>query len=137
MNIRHMQYMAAIAEEGSLSRAARRLGVSQPALSNWLSDLEGEFATPLFIRSGRRLTLTPAGKIYLDGCRRMIQLNSQMVRALSASAKGLKESILLGGSPIRGARTFACIFTDFRKEYPGCGPGFHLRKKTVSCGRPC
>ena len=118
MNIRHMQYMAAIAEEGSLSRAARRLGVSQPALSNWLSDLEGEFATPLFIRSGRRLTLTPAGKIYLDGCRRMIQLNSQMVRALSASAKGLKESILLGGSPIRGARTFACIFTDFRKEYP-------------------
>ena len=118
MNIRHMQYMAAIAEEGSLSRAARRLGVSQPALSNWLSDLEGEFATPLFIRSARRLTLTPAGKIYLDGCRRMIQLNSQMVRALSASAKGLKESILLGGSPIRGARTFACIFTDFRKEYP-------------------
>ena len=118
MNIRHMQYMAAIADEGSLSRAARRLGVSQPALTNWLSDLEQELKTPLFIRSGRHLTLTPAGRIYLDGCRRIIQLKNQMLRALSASKKGLKESIILGGSPIRGARTFACIFTDFRNKYP-------------------
>ncbi|HIZ79497.1 MAG TPA: LysR family transcriptional regulator [Candidatus Lachnoclostridium stercorigallinarum] len=118
MNIRHMQYMDAIAEEGSLSRAARRLGVSQPALSNWLADLEKELQTSLFIRSGRRLILTPAGNIYLDGCRRMIQLKTQMTRALSASARGLKESIILGGSPIRGARTFACIFSDFRRKYP-------------------
>lgn len=118
MNFRRMQYLAAIADEGSLNQAARRLKISQPALSSWLTSLEEELGTSLVIRSRKRALLTPAGKIYLNGCRRILQLNSQMIRALSASAEGQAETIVMGGSPIRGARTFACIFTEFHHRFP-------------------
>ncbi len=118
MNTRQMQYMAAIAEEGSLNRAAARLSVSQPALSSWLAALEDELGTPLVIRSKKQAVLTPAGKIYLNGCRRVLQLKSQMTHAMAISAGGGTEAIVMGGSPIRGARTFACVFQDFRRRFP-------------------
>ena len=66
MDVTQQQYISAIAREGSLTAAARSLGVSQPALSNWLKNLEEQLGIQLVIRSKRHLVLTPAGKIYLE-----------------------------------------------------------------------
>lgn len=70
MELRHLRYFVAVAEEGSLLNAAeRRLHTSQPSLSRQIRDLETEVGVPLLERQPRGMTLTPAGKIFLDHAR--------------------------------------------------------------------
>lgn len=70
MELRHLRYFVAIAEEGSLTLAAeRRLHTAQPSLSRQMRDLEHEVGTPLLLRGARGVELTPAGRAYLDHAR--------------------------------------------------------------------
>jgi DNA-binding transcriptional LysR family regulator len=61
MELRHLRYFAAVAAQGSLSRAAERLHLSQPSLSRQIRQLERDIGTPLFERTTNGTTLTPAG----------------------------------------------------------------------------
>ena len=72
MDVRIMEYMQMIEQEKSLSQAAQKLNISQPALSQALSKLEKSFKSPLFVRSNRQMTPTRIGQIYLDGAREML-----------------------------------------------------------------
>ena len=71
MDLRHLPYFVAVAEEGSFTRAARRLYMSQPALSQRVRKLEEEFGAELFVRRGRAVELTGAGHMLLEGARGM------------------------------------------------------------------
>lgn len=64
-NYHHLRYFRAVATDGNLTRTARRLRVSQSALSAQIRQLEAELGEPLFLRAGRRLTLTEAGEVAL------------------------------------------------------------------------
>jgi len=67
MELRHLRYFVAVAEEGSLTvAAARRLHTAQPSLSRQIRDLEDEVGAPLLIRSARGIELTAAGRVFLD-----------------------------------------------------------------------
>ncbi len=66
LNYHHLQYFQIVAHEGHLTRAARRLNVSQSALSSQIRQLEGRLGQALFERRGRALHLTEAGRIALD-----------------------------------------------------------------------
>ncbi|GAB0118966.1 LysR family transcriptional regulator [Acidisoma sp. 7E03] len=67
MELRHLRYFVAVAEEGSLLTAAqRRLNTSQPSLSRQIRDLEAEIGIPLLERQARGVALTAAGKVFLD-----------------------------------------------------------------------
>ena len=67
MELRHLRYFVAVAEEGSLTVAAeKRLHTAQPSLSRQLRDLEQEVGAPLFTRGARGVTMTPAGRAFLD-----------------------------------------------------------------------
>ena len=73
MELRHLRYFVAVAEEGSLTLAAdRRLHTAQPSLSRQIRDLETEVGVQLLIRSPRGIELTAAGRAFLDHARRAL-----------------------------------------------------------------
>lgn len=139
MYIRDQKYMTALADAGSITKAARRLGLSQPALSKWLTDLENEVGLLLVIRTRKGLVFTEAGQIYLDGCRQCLETAFEIRRDLEGLSQVPRQSIILGGSPIRGAQAFAKIFSDFHRRYPDTGLQFvsdknPMLKKMLSDG---
>src|SRR5580700_8438214 len=70
MELRHLRYFVAVAEEGSLTVAAeKRLFTAQPSLSRQIRDLEHEVGTNLLIRGARGVELTAAGRVFLDHAR--------------------------------------------------------------------
>ena len=67
MDVRMLEYMVAIEEEGNLSRAAERIHISQSARSQNLSKIEAELGSPLFLRERKGWIPTEVGKCYLRG----------------------------------------------------------------------
>ena len=118
MDIRELTYITAIAEEGSLSAAGKRLKVSQPTLSVFLSKLENSLGVDLFFREKKRLVPTPAGNIYLNAARKIISVHDQTYQAIHHLTHELTESINVGATPLRGSIMIAQIFPTFSKRFP-------------------
>jgi len=118
MNIRPYEYLITIEEKGTLSGAARALGVSQPTLSSFLSSTEKQLGHVLFDRNGRTLVPTEAGLIYLEACRRIVDVKSQTYRAISDLTRRHRESFSVGVSPHRGSELFSDVYLEFYRRYP-------------------
>ena len=118
MNLKHLPYFIAIAEAGSLSAAADRLKISQPALSKYLSGLETDLKTELFTRHNKKMNLTPAGRVYLEASRRMLDIQSQTIHSVEQKLFGASESIVVGTSGTRGAVMLAKAYSKFIARYP-------------------
>jgi LysR family hca operon transcriptional activator len=90
MELRHLRYFVAVAEEGSLTVAAeKRLHTAQPSLSRQIRDLEYEVGVPLLVRSARGVELTPAGRAFLEHARRaLIEAEAATEAARQAAEPG-------------------------------------------------
>jgi DNA-binding transcriptional LysR family regulator len=88
MELRHLRYFVAVAEDAHLGRAAARLCVAQSALSRQIQDLEREIGVSLFERTGRGLRLAPAGRAFLDHARRALADVEAGSRAAREAADG-------------------------------------------------
>jgi len=118
MNVKPMIYFVSIAEEQSLSAAARRLGVSQPTLSTFLTNLEDELGTDLFERRKKKLYLTDAGQMYLACARRVVAIRDQVYTGIQYLDHKEDQVIKVAGTPLRGAMIFASVYPAFRRRYP-------------------
>ena len=85
MDLRHMRTFVTVAELGTVSKAALRLRIAQPALSRHISDLEQELGFKLFDRVGRRLLLTGEGEQLLSDCRGLLNYATARRRAGAAA----------------------------------------------------
>lgn len=99
MELRHLRYFVAVAEEQNITRAAARLNVSQPPLSRQIRDLEDELGTALLERGQRSVRLTPAGWAFLEECYPVLRQVEQATKAARAAAKGGCAELKLGYAP--------------------------------------
>ena len=97
MELRHLRYFVAVAEEGSLTVAAeRRLHTSQPSLSRQIRDLEDEVGAQLMVRGARGIELTAAGRVFLDHARLALAQVEAAGEGARRAAEPAKQSFALG-----------------------------------------
>ena len=96
MELRHLRYFTAVAEELNFRRAAARLHVTQPALSRQIRDLEQELGVELIIRTTSGVALSPAGKAFLSEARRILELSAEAALAMRKFTACRHESLDIG-----------------------------------------
>lgn len=99
MELRHLKYFTAVAEEENVTRAAARLHVAQPALSRQIRDLEGELGVELFEHGARSLRLTEAGRLFLKEAKLVLAQMDHAVRTVRDFAQGGLGELHVGYAP--------------------------------------
>ena len=113
-----MAILVAVAEAGSLSAAARRLGAPLATVSRKVSDLEAHLQARLVNRSTRRLSLTDAGGAYVVACKRILEDVEAAERAASGEYSTPKGEIVVTAPIVFGRLHVLPVVTDFLKAYP-------------------
>lgn len=114
MELRHLRYFVAVAEEGSVTRAAARLGIQQPPLSQQIHALEEELGVQLFDRSHRRLELNASGRVFLDGATRSLATVEQAVEQVRRFERGEQGRIGVG---FTSSSSLHALTPDILKDY--------------------
>lgn len=118
MDIKQISYFMAVAQEGSYSRAAEKLNVSQPTLSIAVKKLEEELGTRLFYAFDRRQRLTDEGLRLLEGSRQLMDIYQKTVEDVKITNAHSAGSFTLGLSPLFGACFFGDLIPSFSAAYP-------------------
>jgi DNA-binding transcriptional LysR family regulator len=118
MELRHLRYFVAVAEELSFRRAAHRLHVSHPALSQQVHDLEDELGLKLFERNSRRVELTEAGRAFLLGGRRVLAAAKQAIAQAQEAAKGDRGRLVIGSLGPLTSSFLPVALARFREQRP-------------------
>jgi LysR family transcriptional regulator, benzoate and cis,cis-muconate-responsive activator of ben and cat genes len=128
MELRHLRYFQAVAEELSFSRAARRLHIAQPALSRAVKDLESSVGAVLLERSRHHVRLTPAGAVLLRETASLLQHAEDSLRRVRRTAAGEEGELRLGyiGPPTQPF--LGRLLAEYRKRYPLVS--VHLEERT-------
>jgi DNA-binding transcriptional LysR family regulator len=118
VELRQLRYFVAIAEEGSFSRAALRLHVSQPPLSTQIRSLESELGAPLLARTNRGVSLTASGQVFYEEVRTILaRLESARARALQAD-RGDVGMLSVGFVSIADYGILPPALKSFRSQFP-------------------
>ncbi|MDB5582294.1 MAG: transcriptional regulator, LysR family [Bradyrhizobium sp.] len=125
MELRHLRYFVAVAEELSFTRAAMRLNIAQPPLSVQIRKLEAEIGTELFLREGRVVRLSEAGKVFLQHARQMLAQARLSITMARRAASGAAGHLAIGYGPAAEFRVFPEIIPPFKLLWPDVHLTFH------------
>ena len=119
MELRQLEYVVAVVDEDGFTRAAERLFVSQPSLSQGIRTLERELGSPLFDRLGRHVRLTAAGEAFLEPARQVLR-DAATARSAVAAVRGLAAGRLdVVALPTLAVEPLAGLIGAFRVAHPG------------------
>ena len=119
MNMKQLRYVLVLAHEGSFSKAADTLGITQPSLSQYIKKIEKEQGVELFDRTGVDVRVTDAGRVYIEAGRKILDLEQQMKRKFEDLSSYRSGSIVIGVSPHRCIHLMPEIVKRFQRLYPG------------------
>ena len=116
MELRQLQLFLAAAEEGSITAAAKRMHLTQPALSRQIKALEEELGVELFTRGAHSVTLTPAGGVLLEEGGKLLERAERVVKLVRASAEG--EPLRVGYAPSLAGPLLGLALERFSQLHP-------------------
>lgn len=119
MLLRHIRYLTAVVDQGSFTRAAQLLHVSQPALSQQIKELEDRLGVQLLDRSGRQIRPTDAGEVYLRYARRVMADLDEAARAVRDVEDLSTGSLRVGVTTSVASYLIGPLLMRFRSKYPG------------------
>ena len=124
-DIRQLLYFTTIAEEGSISAAAKKLHLSQPPLSYQMKLLEEELHLPLIERSARGIALTEAGRVLYKRAQGILELSELTRKEMLAMASGFTGTLHIGTVSSSGASLLGWRIPAFHQKYPQIGFAIH------------
>ena len=119
LNFKQFKYVLMLANEHSFSRAADMLNITQPSLSQYIKKIEKEVGLPLFDRANGDIRLTDAGKVYIEGGRKILDIEQRMKNSFTDLASYKTGSLIIGAAPYRAASMMPVITSKFRSIHPG------------------
>ena len=114
----HLIQLSAVVDAGSVSKGAAMLGLSQPALSRSLAQLEARVGTPLFIRARRPLQATPRGAQLAAHGRRILTESRRATEAVQSLLRGTRVLVRVGGVPFFMDAMISRIIAGFQNAHP-------------------
>ncbi|MHB8234553.1 MAG: LysR family transcriptional regulator [Solirubrobacteraceae bacterium] len=129
---RQVQYLVAVAEEGQMTAAAKRLGVAQPALSQAITQLENELAVKLVERHARGVRLTRDGAAFLLRARRALAAEADAIQTAGTLARESRTELLVGFAGAPPPLTAPELFEALSSEHPQAR--FTFRDLPFPCG---
>jgi LysR family transcriptional regulator, benzoate and cis,cis-muconate-responsive activator of ben and cat genes len=116
MELRQLRYFVAVAEEGNISRAGKRIFLTQPALSRQIKALEDEIGQCLLERQAHSIRLTPVGAVMLREARELLQHAEQVLERVRAEGRGLR--LRVGYAPSLAAGILSVAVGNFTQRHP-------------------
>lgn len=118
MELRHLRYFVTVAEELHFGRAAQRLHIAQPPLSQQIRQLEEELGVQLFLRTKRSVSLTEAGAAFFEEAQRVLEQTKHAVEVAQRTGHGEQGQLIIG---FVGSATYGLLprlLRNFRERYP-------------------
>lgn len=119
MNTRHAHIILTILREGSFTAAAKSLSVSQPTLSQTVRQIEAQLGDTIFVRGRSSVALTPAGELYAQAARKIIQTETQLHEAITLLHGRTEGTLRIGTMMHRGGELLPQVLPNFFAAYPG------------------
>lgn len=118
MELRQLSYVIQIAKDKNFSRAAEKLHIAQPSLSQQLSKLEQELNVMLFRRTTNNVEPTEAGEVFVEKAQHILDAVEQLRQEMDDMAQMRKGKLVVGTLPITGAHILPLVLPRFGKQYP-------------------
>lgn len=125
MELRHLRYFIAVAEELNFTKAAQRMCTVQPSLSQQIKDLEQEVGVQLLMRTNRKVELTAEGVAFLKEARLSLEHAEKAIMDARQIAQLGKEQLNIGFVPVAEMKVFPYIMPNIRAQFPELKIHFH------------
>ncbi|MCK7608310.1 LysR substrate-binding domain-containing protein [Acinetobacter portensis] len=125
MELRHLRYFVAIAEELNFTKAAKRMCTVQPSLSQQIKDLEHEVGVQLLVRTNRKVELTAEGQAFLKQALLSLEHAEQAIQDARKVAKKKDLELNIGFVPVAEMKVFPYIMPNIRAQFPDLNIQFH------------